>query len=70
MSGNVLSKKLFWKIILARKNERHEKDQSMKSHSSFTKLIIVIITKYSEIINPCTRSQTDKQELNWSSLVF
>ena len=24
--GNILSKKLFWKIILARENERNEKD--------------------------------------------
>ena len=58
MSGNVFRKKLFWKMILAKENERHEKDQSMKSYSSFTKLIIVIITSYSEIINPCIWPQT------------
>ena len=58
ISGDVLSKKLFWKIILTRENERHEKGQSDKSYSSFTKLIIAIIASYSEIINPCTGPQT------------
>ena len=58
ISEDVLSKKLFWKIILAMENERYEKDQSDKSYSSFTKLIIAIIASYSEINNPCTWPQT------------